>query len=253
TWEDYRAVNVNGTMNVLAAAKRAGVRRVVHCSTVGVATEATAPPYCERTPYSPQLDDKYEVTKCEAERAALAYAGENAISLSVIRPAQVYGPGDLGKVKFYKLVKKGVIVNPGRTNKHLIFIDDLCRSFMLAMTIPDAEGEVFLIADSKPTPLAHLVRIVADTLGVAEPRIRLPAWPVVSACSVIESISRLFKYKPPVHKRSMDFFTRSIECRTDKARRLLGFESRISVEDGVRMTADWYRAKGMLMVLLACM
>jgi nucleoside-diphosphate-sugar epimerase len=246
TWDDYRAVNVDGSVNVLAAAKETNVSRVVHCSTVGVATEAEPPPYSEDTPYSPQPDDKYEVTKCEAEQAARKYAAENDLSLAVIRPAQVYGPGDLSKTKFYKLVRKGVIVNPGKTRKHLIFVDDLCRSFLLAMTVPQADGEIFLIAGNESIALSDLVRIVADALKVGDPKIKLPAWPVTFACSAVERISNLVGIKPPVHKRSMDFFTRSVECETDKARRILGFQSEISVPDGIQRTAEWYRAEGVI-------
>ena len=134
TWQDYHDVNVTGTLNVLDAASKVGVERVVHCSTIGVATEAAPPPYSEDTPYSPQPGDKYEVTKTEGEIAAREFAKESDLSLVVIRPAQVYGPGDRSKKKFYKLVKKGVIVNPGKTRKHPIYIDDLCEAFLTAMT-----------------------------------------------------------------------------------------------------------------------
>ena len=246
TWDDYRAINVQGSLNVLAAAKKAGVSRVVHCSTVGVATEAHPPPYSEETPYSPQPDDKYEVTKCEAEIAARKYAEEHDISLAVVRPAQVYGPGDRSKAKFYKLVKKGVIVNPGKTRKHLIHVDDLCTSFELAMTTPDAGGDVFLIAGDQSIALKDLVSIVARNLDVDEPRIKLPAWPVTFACSVVETLCNAVRIKPFIFKRSMDFFTRTVECDTTKSREKLGFRSNVSVEDGIRETADWYRAEGII-------
>jgi nucleoside-diphosphate-sugar epimerase len=246
TWDDYREVNVQGTINVLTAARILGIKRVVHCSTVGVATEAEAPPYSEETPYSPQPDDKYEVSKCEAEQAARKYADENGTSLSVIRPAQVYGPGDKSKVKFYKLVKKGIIVAPGKTRKHLIYIDDLCRAFELAMITPAANGEVFLIAGAKSTALKDLVAIAAETLGAPYPKIRLPALPVTLACAVVENTCNLLRIKPVIFKRSMDFFTRTVECQTDKAKSILGFESRTSVKDGVEATVRWYKSQDLI-------
>jgi nucleoside-diphosphate-sugar epimerase len=243
SWEDYRAVNVEGTLNVLRAAQEAGCQRVVHCSTVGVATEAHPPPYNEDTPYSPQPDDKYEVTKTEGEIAARQFAGENEISLAVIRPAQVYGPGDKSKSKFYKLVKKGVIVRPGKTKKHLIYIDDLCDAFLRAMTTEAADGEVFLIAGRQSTPLEELVTLAAFELGVPVPRIRLPAMPVVLACTVVEKICNLIGIKPFIFKRSMDFFTKSIECDTTKSQRLLGISNQMSVDDGVKNTVAWLQSQ----------
>jgi nucleoside-diphosphate-sugar epimerase len=246
TWEDYREVNVQGSLNVLAAASNRQVKRVVHCSTVGVATEAEPPPYSEKTPYSPQPDDKYEVSKCEAEQAVLGFAAENDISVSVIRPAQVYGPGDKSKVKFYKLVKKGIIVSPGRTRKHLIYIDDLCRAFELAMLTPAANNEIFLIAGNESTALKDLVSIAADILDVPYPKIRLPAFPVTMACAIVERVCNILKVKPIIFKRSMDFFTRTVECKTEKANTILGFESRVAVKDGVESTIEWYRKKELI-------
>ena len=79
SWQDYRDVNVDGTINVLKAAMSNEVFRVVHCSTVGVATEAHPPPYTEATPYSPQAGDKYEVTKCEGEQAAREFARDHGV------------------------------------------------------------------------------------------------------------------------------------------------------------------------------
>ncbi len=246
TWDDYRAVNVQGTLNVLDAAKRAGVNRTVHCSTVGVATEVGPPPYSEETPYSPQPDDKYEVTKCEAEQAARAFAEEHGVSLSIVRPAQVYGPGDRSKVKFYRLVKRGIIVSPGNTRKHLIYIDDLCRAFELAMISPNADGQVFLIAGDQSIALKDLVSTVAQILQVPEPRFLLPAKPVTFACATVEMICNALGVKPVIFRRSMDFFTRTIECDTSKARKQLGFETHVSVAEGVQATVDWYKSEGLI-------
>lgn len=226
SWEEYRAVNVQGTLNVLEAARQHSIPRVVHGSTVGVATEARPPPYSENTPYSPQPDDRYEVTKCEGEKAAREYAAQHGISLVVIRPAQVYGPGDRSKTKFYKLVKKGVIVNPGNTRKHLIFIDDLCEAFFLAMDTPTADGEVFLIAGDSSILLRDLVSIAAKTLGVSQPKVLLPARPVTLTCSLVEHVCNALQVKPILFRRSMDFFTRTVECDVSKARERLGFSSR---------------------------
>jgi nucleoside-diphosphate-sugar epimerase len=241
TWDDFRDVNVTGTVNVLRAAKRAGAKKVVHCSTVGVATEASPPPYNEIVPYSPQPNDKYEVSKAEGEIAALKFAAQNDLRLTVVRPAQIYGPGDSSKAKFYKLIKKGVIVNPGRTKKHLIYIDDLCKAFLMAMTSDQSDGEVFLIAGKRPVDLKDLIDIAARTLDVSPPKVKLPAKPVVLACAVVENLCNMLRVKPVVFRRSMDFFVKSVECDTSKSSEMLGFQSEVGVKDGIRYTVDWLR------------
>jgi nucleoside-diphosphate-sugar epimerase len=246
SWDDYRDVNVTGAVNVLRAAQKAGVEKVVHTSTIGVATEAKPPPYDEETPYSPQPDDKYEVSKAEGEIAVREFAEENNLRLTVIRPAQVYGPGDRSKAKFYKLVKKGVIVSPGNTQKHLVYVDDLCDAFLKAMRSVAADGEVFVIAGTQPTKLTQLVELAAAELGVPPPRVKLPAKPVVIACTVVEKICNGLRVKPIIFRRSMDFFTRTVVCDTTKAKRVLGFECQTAVPDGVRQTVSWLRLQELI-------
>ncbi len=138
------------------------------------------------------------------------------------------------------MVKKGVIVNPGATLKHLIYIDDLCRAFELAMVSEKAVGSSVIIAGKEAITLNNLVQIVAGELGVPNPKIMLPALPMTLAASLVEKIFQALNKKPPIFRRSMDFFTKSVEFKTDEAKNLLGFESAIDVKTGVQRTAQWY-------------
>src|SRR5215470_13913184 len=246
SWDEYRRVNVTGTLNVLEAALACKVKRVVHCSTVGVAVRSGNPPFSESTPYSPPSWDRYETTKSEAEQLALDFGKRNRLPVVVIRPAQVYGPGDTGKAKFYRMVKKGVIVNPGDTRKHLIFIDDLCRAYELAMEREGVIGEVLIIAGERAIALKDLIAIAARDLGVPCPKVILPALPMTWLCMVTEAICNLLKIKPILFRRSMDFFTRSVEVDGQKAKKYLGFQNQVDVEAGVAKTLAWYREHGLL-------
>lgn len=246
SWDEYRRVNVRGTQNVLEAALACKVRRVIHCSTVGVAVRSGNPPFSETTPYSPPLWDKYETTKCEAEQLALDFGKRTRLPVVVIRPAQVYGPGDTGKAKFYKMVKKGVIVNPGDTRKHLIFIDDLCRAFELAMEKEGVIGEVLIIGGERAIALKDLIAIAARDLGVPRPKVIIPALPMTWLCIVTEAMCNLIKIKPMLFRRSMDFFTRSVEVDGQKAKQYLGFQNQVTVEAGIVKTLAWYREHGLL-------
>lgn len=243
--DDYHAVNVQGVQNVLEAAREAGVKRVIHCSTVGVATGGRMP-FSEHTPYCPPEWDKYETTKCEGEKTALAFAQKHDYPVVVIRPAQVYGPGDVSKVKFYKMVKKGVIVSPGKTLKHLIYIDDLSRSFELALTNEEVVGKAVIIAGKEVTPLKELVKIVAEELGVSAPKIAIPAVPMTLFATLVETVFGMMDKKPPIFRRSMDFFTKTVSFKTDRMEQLLKLEPEVTPREGVRRTAQWYRKEGLI-------
>jgi nucleoside-diphosphate-sugar epimerase len=240
SWDDYQRVNVEGTRNVFKAARDNGIKRIVHCSTIGVASAGQLP-FSEATPYAPPIWDKYETTKCDAEKIAVDFMKDQNPEVVVIRPAQIYGPGDRNKAKFYRMVKKGVIVNPGKTMKHLIYIDDLCRAFALAAVEKKANGEIVIIGGKAPILLAELIKVVAKELNVAAPKIILPAWFMTLLCAVTESICNLIRIKPILFRRSMDFFRKTVAFDISKASRVLGFESEVSVEKGVQATADWYR------------
>ena len=241
--EEYRDTNITGTQNVLEVAHATGVGRVVHCSTVGVASGGK-PPYSESAPYAPPEWDKYETTKAEAEKLAIDYHASTDFPVVVIRPAQVYGPGDLGKIKFYKMIKKGIIVRQGATLKHLIYIDDLCRAFELACSSSEGFGTPMIIASPEPTRLSELVKIGAKELGTDVPKINIPATPVTLLATVVEIVFNALGKKPPIFRRSMNFFTKSVAFNAENAERYLQFSSQVSTETGVRNTVSWYRDNG---------
>lgn len=241
--EDYQAVNVDGVRNVLESARANGVQRVVHCSTVGVASDGT-PPYSESAPYAPPEWDKYETTKCAGEKLARKFHSDTGYPVVIIRPAQVYGPGDVGKIKFYRMVKKGIMVNPGKTLKHLIYVEDLCKAFQLAASCEQGFGEPMIIASPKPTPLTELVSVVAKAIKVEEPKIRIPALPITVIATVVEYVFNLIDKKPPIFRRSTHFFTKSVAFDAQNAEKYLGFRSEVTTEKGVENTAEWYSANG---------
>ena len=99
TDDRYREVNVEAVRLMMEAARRHGVRRVIHCSTVGIHGNVVGAPASEATPIRP--DGIYEITKAEGDQLALSYAGDGVETVAV-RPAPVYGPGDTRLVKLYQ-------------------------------------------------------------------------------------------------------------------------------------------------------
>jgi nucleoside-diphosphate-sugar epimerase len=86
--------------------------------------------------------------------------------------------------------------------------------------------------------------MIAAAAGVPPPRLRLPARPFQLAGSLVEKICVPLGIEPPIHRRRVDFYTKSRAFSIEKARRLLGYRPEVSLEEGIRATLAWYRANG---------
>jgi dihydroflavonol-4-reductase len=235
----YRQVNVGATQNLLQAAAIHGVERFVHCSTVGVLGHVANPPADETTPYSP--GDPYQRTKCEAEVLALAFARDRGIPVTVARPTAIYGPGDQRLLKMFRMIANGTFVMLGRGDVyyHMVYIDDLVEGLRLLAHHPAAPGEVFILGGERYYTLKTIGGLVAEYLEVPPPRLHLPAWPVQMVGTLCEKICVPLRIEPPIYRRRVDFFTKSRAFSIEKARRMLGYQPKISLEAGLRLTLDW--------------
>jgi nucleoside-diphosphate-sugar epimerase len=163
--EAYRAINRTAVGSLVEAASAAGVRRVVHCSTVGVHGDVEHPPANEDAPLKP--GDIYQVTKLEGEQWARETAGRCGIELTIVRPSGIYGPGDRRLFKLFKNVVRGFpILGSGQIYYHLTYIDDLVEGFLLCGEHPAAANRTYILAGGEVTTLNDLVRLTADVAGV---------------------------------------------------------------------------------------
>ena len=242
----YRAINVEGTKNVLEAARAAGVKRVVHCSTGGVHGHIEHPPANEDAPFNP--GDVYQETKLAAEQLAREYGTSTGLDVVVARPIGIYGPGDTRFLRMFRGLARGrfPMIGSGTAFYHLTYIDDLIEGFRLCGTVPAATGRTYILAGPRYTTLEQLVQLVAKELKVAPPRVHLPVWPFWTAGWLCEMICVPLRIEPPIYRRRVDFYTKSRAFDTTRASTELGFSPKVDLEDGIKRTADWYRAEGLL-------
>lgn len=241
----YHEVNVGGTENVLNAARRHGVERVIHCSTIGVHGNVSEVPSTEESPYNP--GDIYQVTKLAGEQVARdAFA--KGLAGAVVRPASIYGPGDLRLLKLFRTVHNGRfrMFGSGDVFFHMVYIDDLVDGMLLCAEKPEALGQVFILAGPRYLTLDDLVTLVAEAVGVSPPTGHLPMWPLMMAAAACEAICRPLRLEPPLHRRRADFFRKNRAFSCEKARRILGYEPRVDPRDGILQTARWYFENGYL-------
>jgi len=242
----YRDANVEGTRHVLEAALSKEVRRVVHCSTGGVHGHIVHPPADEEAPFNP--GDIYQETKLEGERLAGKYAASAALEVVIARPIGIYGPGDTRFLKLFRGIARGrfPMLGSGRAFYHLTFIDDLVEGLRLCGETPAARGRTYILAGPEYTTLGELVALVASELGVRPPRLRLPVWPVWVAGLLCEALMVPLGLEPPLHRRRVDFYTKSRAFSTARARSEIGYNPHVDLRTGIRLTIEWYRGEGLL-------
>lgn len=239
---EYRLVHVDGTRHLVEASAAAGVRRFVHCSTVGVhgSVDSNAPA-TEEAPFRP--GDIYQQTKLEGEQMAVETASRVGLPLTVVRPGPIYGPGDR---RFLKMIggiarRRFLLLGDGSPRFQMVYVDDLTEGFRLAGEVPSAVGRTYIITGNEAPTLNELVNKIATIAEVRPPPFRLPVWPFFLAGAVCEAICIPLRIEPPIYRRRVKFFTSNRWFDTSKARRELGFVSRVPLGEGIRRTLESYR------------
>lgn len=242
--EMYRRVNVEGTRYIIEEAERAGVGRMVHCSTVGVHGDV-AVPADEGAPFAP--GDIYQQTKLDGELLVKQHIDAGFPGV-IFRPVGIHGPGDLRFLKLFKTIARGQfrMIGDGNVLYHMTYIDDLVDGIMLCGEHPAAKGNTYILSGPRYTTLHELVEAIAAAVGCPTPRGRIPLWPVKVAAVMCEMLCKPFGIEPPLHRRRLDFFTKDRGFTSDKAHREIGYQPRISLQEGFVRTAAWYRSAGLL-------
>ena len=234
-------VNVEGTRSLLEASARAGVRRLVHCSTVGVHGDVQDPPASEDAPFAP--GDHYQQSKLEGERVAQEFLRDGRLPVVIFRPAGIYGPGDLRFLKLVRAIarRRFIMIGSGEVKYQMVYIDDLVDGILRCGTLPVAVGRVYVLTGEPAVALRELAATIAQAVGVPPPRWRVPFWPVYLAGAACEAICKPFGVNPPLYRRRVDFFRKTRWFDISKAKRELGFAPSTDLATGIRKTVAWYR------------
>jgi dihydroflavonol-4-reductase len=244
-WEEFEEVNLRGTERLLEAAARAGVRRFIYCSTIGVYGNVASSPSNEQAPFAPR--DDYQRSKLLAEEACRA-ARTGDMEIVILRPCGIYGPGDLRMLKLFRMLNRRIFVQIGRgdANFHPVYIDDLVDAFILAMTVPEIDGESFIIGGPEFMPLRDYVKAAAAALPAPAPFLHVPYGLMSVVATMCEWAYAPTKIEPPLHRRRLTFFKHNRAFSIEHARQRLGYAPRVCLEDGFGRTVRWYRQEKLL-------
>jgi len=245
TLQFFRRVNVEGTKNILDAAVLARVKRFVLVSSVAVQNFIGGQDMDEDTPKGP-TPFPYCQSKREAEALALAYHHSGKIEITIVRPGDVYGPGDrVSLLKMAKMLEKGqmMTIGGGKVLGALTYVGNLVDGLILAGTHPKAPGEVFIITDGEKVTWQRYFETLTRELNLPKPRLSIN-WRIAWLLALLlESIHRLFKLKsrPLVTHYLVAHLKKDFHFSIAKAQNVLGYQPEVSFDEAVHRTAVWYR------------
>jgi len=227
---EYFAVNVDGTRNVLAAARAAGVHRFVHVGTEAVLADGKPIVRADETrPRTTHPAGLYPLTKGLAEEAVLAANGDG-LETVVIRPRFIWGKGDTSVLPtLADTVRRGRFawIDGGRFPTSTCHVDNVVEGALLAAE-RGRPGEIYFLTDGPPVEIRSFLTELLKTQGVDPGDRSVPKW-------LVATIARLTSWmaRPPVTVTAVALVGHEVTVVDDKARRELGYTAAKSREQGL--------------------
>lgn len=240
----FEQVNVTGTRRLLEAAIQNGARRFIYGSTIGVYGNVVDGEVTDNTPEDP--DNHYGRTKFKAEKTVTEYSGK--IETVIARISETYGPGDFRLLKLFSGIKKGVffVIGSGENQHQLVYVDDLVAALCEMISSATAVNQTIVLAGDEVMTTWEMCEAIAASVGRPLRRIRAPLWPFHILALVLEQTLGKIGIQPPLHRRRLDFFRKSLSFSSEKRNNILTWRPNTNFSVGTQHTANWYRDQRLL-------
>ncbi len=232
---DFHAVNTEGTERLARSAAEAGVRRLVFISSL-----AARGPDGHEGPVS-----AYGRSKRDAEERLLALA--DRLEVVILRPGGVYGPRDRDLLPMFGMAKRGFVIGPRADVKlQPVFVEDVAEAVVRAVSCDPAPGPLPL-AETATYGWKEVARSLAEGLERPVKMIRLP-FAVFWTGGLLGELNGRLTRKPPLmdRRRARDFSSYSWTCDPARTETALDWTARVTLPEGLKRTARWYRESGWL-------
>lgn len=245
---EFKLVNTQGTINLLEAAEAhaPNLKRFVHISSL----EACGPAFDDRPV---PLDQERPVTaygrsKLAAEKAVLAH--KDKLPVVILRPAAIYGPRDVELLEAFVAAKRRqyAVIGNGQMLGCYTYGPDCAQACVAAIKADVPSGSIYFVDDGEPLSMAKAWgELVFDVLGTA-PLLKLGIpLPVLRLASLgVEAYGRARGKAVMLTREKATMLSHSWVCESAKTRADLGWTPQVSLREGLKLTADWYRENGWL-------
>jgi nucleoside-diphosphate-sugar epimerase len=243
---EYYKVNVTGTENVCRAALAEGVRRLIHVSSWTIYGMAHGRPLSEDAPAAPRRDP-YWITKAQGDLLVQRLIAQDGLPATIIRPGTVFGPGDrlnFGRIADKLCAGRGIVIGSGRNALPLVYVTDVVQGLLLSADTERAQGQAYNITNDDPMTQREFLCAIANVLGTGLPRLHVPYRAAYAIAFAAERATGFMRSTDPIVTRhGVTLFGTDNRHAIDKARRELGYDPQVSLTEGVRLAAAWYRAR----------
>ncbi len=242
--DTFKRVNIDGTTNILDAAKKQGVSKVVVTSTAGVIGPAIDGPVNENTPRQVDFFTDYESTKHESEEQMRERAA-NGQHIVIVNPTRVYGPGPLNvSNSVTKLVKQYIdgkwkfMPGDGLSTGNYVYVEDVIRGHMLAME-NGKSGERYLLGGEDAT-YHELFDMIAIIGGKKYKLYKMPLGVMLTFGKVQLFLADNFGRQPMITPGWVRKYLYKWSVSSEKAQKELGYQI-TPLMSGIQQTVDWLR------------
>lgn len=248
--ETFMSINVDGTRNVIAACRANGISKLVFTSSPSVVFGLKAHAGVdESAPYPPKHLAPYPESKTIAEQAVLA-ANDDELATVAIRPHMIWGPGDphlLPRVVRKARAGKLPRVGDGKNLTDICYVDNAAHAHMLAIERLDigsaCSGRPYFVAQERPVELWTWINELLERVGVQPIRRSVPYGLARKLGGALEFVygGLRISAEPPMTRFVAAQLAESHYFDQSAAKRDLGYEPVVSLEEGMERTAPWLR------------
>jgi 2-alkyl-3-oxoalkanoate reductase len=247
--EEFTAVNVNGTRNVLEACLQSGVRRLVHISSPAVIFTGRDH-LLERddAPYPKSFSSHYALSKKLAEELVLE--ARTKLEVIVLRPKAIYGPGDrafLPRIVAAARARRLPQIGDGENLMDLTFVNDAVHAIICSLecALPRTRFPVYTITSGEHLKLWVVIRRLLEALGIPSDLPVMPVPAMLGFAGLLEQVSKLTGREPHLTKYGVELLARTQTYDISRAKSDLGFEPRTGLEQGLLRTLEAFSSEGL--------
>jgi len=219
--DSYVDTNIKGTLNICQAAKENGNIRVIHTSTSEVYGTAQYVPIDEKHPVSPQ--SPYSASKIAADSMAMSYFNSFNLPVAIARPFNTYGPRQSARAVIPTIISqiasgiKEIKLGDTSPTRDFNYVEDTCRGFISIAENDKALGEIINIGSNSEISIADTLNIIKELMG--------------SEVNFVTDEKRLRPKNSEVFR---------LYCDNTKIKKITGYKPKISIEDGLQRTINWF-------------